>query len=78
MQVGEQDEPLAQPPQFGSDGLLDLYEDLDVLPDPVRLVDDDGPGVDIGTVGEARPLSGAAFDQHRVARVHQFLGARGR
>jgi len=45
VQVGEQDEPLAQPPQFGSDGLLDLYEDLDVLPDPVRLVDDDGPAL---------------------------------
>jgi hypothetical protein len=66
VQVGEEDEVLAQPVVFLGDRLLDLHDHVGLAPHVIGRVDDACALGDVVLVGDRGPEAGALLDEHLV------------
>jgi len=77
MEVGEEDEALAEPGVLLFDGLFDLDDHVGVAPDVAGVANDfcaDGLVVGVGEAGEG---AGVGFYEDLVAGVYEGFDARG-
>ena len=73
VQVGEQDQVLAQPVVLLRHWLLDLEDHLRLAPHLVGGVEHDGALLDVVRVGDGGPEAGSLLDQHLVTVLDQLV-----
>ncbi|MNI54026.1 hypothetical protein D3C73_1088900 [compost metagenome] len=78
MEVGEEDEALAEAVVLGRDGFLDLHDHVRAGPHVICFVDDFGAGDRVFLVGDARAEACAAFNQNGVSVGAELVDASGR
>jgi hypothetical protein len=78
VQVGEEDQALAEAVVLGRDGFLDLHDHVRAGPDVVGFVDDFGAGDGVFLVGDARAQACAALHQNGVAVGAELVDTGGR
>ena len=76
MQIGEQHLAFAHPAVLRLDGLLDLQQEIGLLPHLVGGLDDLGAGGDEVGVVQRRTFAGTCLNEYLVAVAYQFAGAR--
>ena len=69
MEIGEEDQPLAEEEALLLDGLLDLDHHLRVAPDSAVFTHDLSAGILVLRIGKARERAGLCLDQNRVASL---------
>ena len=75
VKISKKNESFVQERELWFDRLFDFDQEVHVGPNLRRVVDDEGAGIQIGRVLEARTFAGPFFDQYRIAPAHQFCGA---
>ncbi len=78
VQVGEEDQALAEAVVLGRDGFLDLHDHVRTAPDVVSVVDDFGAGDRVFLVGDARAEACAALNQNGVSVGAELVDTCGR
>ncbi|GAT89483.1 hypothetical protein UU5_09749 [Paenarthrobacter nicotinovorans] len=78
MQVGEEDQALAEAVVLRGDGFLDLHDHVRAAPHVIGFVDDFGAGDRVFLVGDARAEACAALNQNGVSVGAEFVDAGGR
>ena len=77
VEVGEEDQALAEAVVLGLDGFLDLHDHVGAGPDVVGVGDDLGAGDGVFLVGDARAQACAALHQDGVAVGAELVDAGG-
>ena len=71
MQIGIEDQVLAEETVLALDGFLDLYDHAGLVPNGLRSVLQGGAGLYVLLIGEAGAQSGTLLHQYGVSSLHK-------